>query len=612
MLLSESTSDAVGLSRIENIHKKVKTYFCSFQTRQSSEVFAKRDKILYLLDDTDPMGWDEAESLIGELEHRAGFELPFELQFVFGCKARLNELKLLDPHDTLRLVNEGMALTCDEFIEQGYSGDKLIFEEVTLVHMMACAYKRMGKASVAIKLLCDIHEGISKLPEDDHEKEQKLAPVLLSLADFYIQEGDYKEALDVCWKGNTASTKRNKGKYTPNFLYNMALCYHKLDRVAECRWFLQLSYIGYILMWKKEAAEVVMAYAIDCLGEGFNTYGVENLLFRKYDPIVAHGERVACGRLGELIAFMRVSAKMTQEKLSEGVCNQSSLNRMESNKTMLNVYSLEVFMQRLGRDINKYFSTFPSVEDFNDKQTRDEINVNIVNLKFDKAEKLLEVLKGKKAYKKRNIGQQFIKEAEATIFASKKGYDKPEYLAMLMEALKITIPDFDEKEVDKYNLAYAEITIINQMAIHYCEAGDTRRGVKLFERLIDSLNDSYVDEHEKVRTYITVLYNYSKYLGIMKRYDEALEIVDEGEMLSISHGAFTLLPSFAINRACNLLDLGKKEESVPYFAMAFYGTVTLDEKNNYLKIIDYVKEHLGITFDYLGLGSQIFDGDTPT
>ena len=438
-------------------------------------------------------------------------------------------------------------------------------------------------------------KGINRLPKDDHEKEKNLAPILLSLSDFLIQEGKYREALELCLLGNEASIKRNKGRYTPDFLLNMARCNHYIKNVPECRRLLQYTYFGFSLMRRKEQAEHVRVFA-QSIGIQFDTYGVENLMYDNIGPKIAHGESATGANIGEFIFNLRKKAGISQSELCEGVCSQSTLARIERGEIRDNVYFLEAFMQRLGRDINKYFSTFLSKEEFMAKQMRDEVNSRLVTLKFESAAELLVELKEKKSYKN-GFGLQFVKGAEATIFASREGWDNPRYLKMLEDALKITKPKFDEKMVDRYRLTYQEIILVNEIAMYYCESKKLSRGIRLFERLRDSMDDHYVDEHEKMRMYTLVLYNCSKYMGQKERYAEALEIVTEGENLELKHRQLTLLPSFAINRACCMLETGKKKESVPYFALAYYGFALLGESFNQQATANYVEEHLEMVFD---------------
>jgi len=616
--LRDEGYDVTNISRIENIRQNprpenilklmeslelaIPTFFCPHLTEQTVDIFSKRDRILSLLHVSSNKAVEEAEVLVHELEQIRGFDSFVNYQFILRCKAQLNEIRVFSASETLALVQEGIQITYKEFDEFNFEGDLLIFEEAALLHMMALAYSRLGERNRAIALLRRILEGISRLSEDSPEKESNFAIISLSLAEFLVQEKLYDEALEVCLTGDDVSIKRNNGAHTPDFLFSRAICSHYLGDADSCRKNLQLAYFGYYLLRKQNEADKVRKFASEVVQYDIITYDVDNLRLEEIDISIKHGGLSACASIGELIRNLRKKAKLTQVRLCAGICKQPALAKMEKDKIPPNIYFLEAIMQRLGRDINKYFCLFPSVDDFADKLVRDEITKCVANLKFEEASALLEKLKFGKGYKKKGLGKQFILEAEATILASKEGYDNLEYMSMLKNALTITKPQFDEREVDRYRLTYTEITIINQMAIHYCEAREISRGIKLFERLRDSINYFYIDEHEKVRSYVTVLYNYSKYLGIAKRFDDALEIVTEGEELAVKHKQMILLPSFAVNRAWCLYQLGKKEKSVPYFAMAYFGALIIGEKDSAPTVAEFVREHLEMELIYLGLG----------
>ena len=572
------------------------TIFYPWLENQTISQINIRDRINYLLDIASPISCKEAMQLVAEIENEKGFNQSINLQFIISCKAQLNELMHGDVSHTIALVKEGISLTYKEFDESTFDGSMLIFEESTLLYTLAHAYNRMGKREDAIKLLQCIWTGIEKLPEDDHEKEKKLAKVLLTLSDFLIQAGRYEEALNICQIGNITSIKRNKGKYTPPFLYNEAVCKFRLGLTEQCRLLLQLAYFGFILLRKLEKAKLVLKNAHQQFGIQFKTYGTENLTNIDFNPVFARGEPISCDKIGDLIEILRKKANMTQAELSEGICRRDKLARMESGELEINTYNAESFMQRLGRDVNQYFHTFLTVDEFNNKQMRDEINSRLVNLDYNEAEELLQTLKTKKSYQK-GANLQFVMLSEASIFKNKNGSANSEYFDRLVNAIKITKPKFDEKKVASYRLTYYEILLINGMAIHYCTSGKLSYGISLFERLRDSINESYVDEIEKIRTYPLVLYNMSKYLSAANRYEEALELVDEGELLGVKHGRLNLLHNFAANRCYCLRELDKIEESVPYLALAYYGSIIMGESNNQLKTAQYAKERFGIEFD---------------
>ena len=201
------------------------------------------------------------------------------------------------------------------------------------------------------------------------------------------------------------------------------------------------------------------------------------------------------------------------------------------------------------------------------------------------------------------LNTQFALYTKATTIRGRDGNTK-EYLELLKKALAVTLPNFDEKALAKHRLSYYEIKIINQLAGYYAEQESEnarKRGLRMYKNLAKTMDTYIVDENEKMRMYEAVLYNYSKFLGLSKQYKKTLQVIAEGEKSTQGHARLISLPGFAINRACCTLELGQKQESLPFFALAFYGVVIFakyGDTDGVRGIFDYVKAHFGIEFDY--------------
>ena len=90
--------------------------------------------------------------------------------------------------------------------------------------------------------------------------------------------------------------------------------------------------------------------------------------------------------------------------------------------------------------------------------------------------------------------------------------------------------------------------------------------------MLNNLNSKCEDEFEKSRTYATILFNYSSVLGSLKRREEALMVISEGELYERMHRRLIDLPGLTYNKGFNFEKLGEKEKSLPYFILAYYGT----------------------------------------
>jgi len=457
-----------------------------------------------------------------------------------------------------------------------------------------------GDHAAAIRIIESIISGLIDLPRANRDKERQYAPLLLSLSSFLIHTGEYDRALEACELGAEYSAIRKHGQLNPEFELNKAYALHGLNRLDECRASLQHAYFGNMLLRESEKAKEIITRARVCFGIEFDLYGANKLNFEHQPKIPSNrGSPVICNSFGTMIGISRTKLNLSLEQLSRGICNKTTLMRIEQNEVQGSIFTLETIMQRLGRDMNLYNNYFLSKEDFIAIQLRDEINVQFDKRDFENAKIILDVLETMKAFLLHNVNVQFVKMAKALLFASNHTEPHPEFLNMLVDALKLTCPDFNECDIEEYYLTFNEIALINQYAAYFGDTGDPSRASKIYGQLYRNVVGKYNDEVEAARVYSIVMFNYSMSLGREGRYDEALSVINEAENFERNRGRLIELPGFAFNKAYVLFMLNKGIDSTPYYAMAYYGTSMFSQfgQEDYLSIIRAtVENHLGHVF----------------
>jgi transcriptional regulator with XRE-family HTH domain len=583
---------------ISTIDFPTKGFIYSILDYHPMEVCLLCDRLTQLLDIGDSTA---AEDIITQLEALPGFDTGIFLQFILSKKTRLWELQGKPADLIIPLIDEGIAITYDSF-DEGYIEDKvLILEESELLHTKARIYAKAGNLDAAIKLLEQMVSNLDKLPSADKEKERQYAPVLLSLSKCLLQYGECSRALEICELGAEYSASHKQGQLNPDFELIRAYALRGLNRLNECKMPLQHAYFGYTLLGETDKAKDVLTQAGDDFSIQFNLYGVDKLEKPRQQRIpYDRGEPVDCYTIGTMISTLRKRAGLTLEQLCRGICNKSTLLRVEQDLIIGNFFTLEAIMQRLGRDISLFSNFFLSKEEFMAMQLRDRILLLISEYDNLSAARLLRKFKLIKNISQSNIKKQFVKMVEASLFADEHEEPHPEFPSMLLDALRITYPQFDERNIDKYPLTYNEIWILNQYAGYFMNVNEFSQAAKIFERLHHILSTRYVDSFEKARMYSAILFNYSSCLGRAERWDEALSIISEGECFERCYGQLFDLPGFIFNRAYIFIMQGNIEKSVPYLALAYYGTSMFSKSGQSLNmpiIRPFVEEHTGIVFD---------------
>jgi len=535
--------------------------------------------------------------LLKQLSNDPAFSQSINRQLLISQEVVLLEAMGKDFMEIRQLIYEGLEITYPELVQNPLIGDVLIFEEAPLLHSLARAYMQQGDTPQAIALLRNIFDGVTLLPQDNRDKERMLAPMLLTLAQCHIQENDYNEALSVCETGRKIAVKRNNGFYAPDFVELKVHCLYQLGTEDELPQLTLQALAGYQLLRRYNKADNLLQYANNHKIT-LNTYGMETIRPPMPEPNFAYGKTIACGSIGQLIGGLRYDADLKLRELCDGICTESALQKIESARLPLDrVYKLEAIMQRLGRHIDHYFHTFLSIPDFENKQKRDEINSLLINLKYEEAKELVDELEVNKRFMKESVNRQFIELAKVSISSGIGGY-KPEHEAMLQDVLNITRKnkDFDISRVASTRMMYKEITAVNQMAICLCSTGNMRKGLRLYEDLIESMDKFYVDEHEKIRMYTMILRNYSTFLGREVRHKESIEFASTGEDMDVKHNRLNGLPTFAVNKACSMLDLGDKVNCLPYFALGYWGSKLVGRQRNAKITKKHVEERMGVSF----------------
>ena len=431
-------------------------------------------------------------------------------------------------------------------------------------------------------------------PQDDRSRETLLAPIQLDLAQLLFNSKDYDKAMEMCNKGMATSNKRNGGKYTPDFALLKVEILHCTGNKKECAALLPSVFASFALMRNQPMAKEVKAYA-NKLGISFETFNMENEPVSLPDFTTEYFNVPKCKNIGDFFCALRDAAGMSPEEAYHGICSKSILSKLENHSKPTSLFNLEALMQRYGVSTSTYFATFASYKDFNALQLRNKVNIRLAQgLYNDETATLLNEL-AENPHFKRDLGKHFIKSAGAELYSARNGYDS-KHMEMLKDAWLTTRKNYDEDNITKLHLMYSEVLTLNQIGINLCETGDLRRGVRLFEDLCINIKRHYVDEDERMRIYPAILCNHSKYRGMMGDRSYALELAIEGDEICVKHGYMDDVSHFAINRACNMLDLGGegKEKSLPIFAQAFHAFGLVGETENQKRVRAHVKERFGV------------------
>lgn len=301
--------------------------------------------------------------------------------------------------------------------------------------------------------------------------------------------------------------------------------------------------------------------------------------------------------IGEYIKRKREEKEIKQDELCYGICDRSTLSRIERGKQEPSYYILKALLQRLGISEDRC-QILMGAQEFEIAELQREIVADNVRKDFSSALKKIRRLEELSQSAENPLLQQFILRVRAAAGYEENGerldYDNPTQRKMLIQALELTCPDITMENLDSFLLGEDEAKIINQIAITYSEEGDHRQAIEIYHQLIRYVQSNFAGcEIGQVMLPLTA-YNYSRLLGQERRYEEAIEVAELGRQCCVRYNKCRFLGGLLLNIACCLHDLDQDDASRKRLIQSYYAYLVMEDTVSCEVVQNYAKKVLGI------------------
>lgn len=258
---------------------------------------------------------------------------------------------------------------------------------------------------------------------------------------------------------------------------------------------------------------------------------------------------MAVFQLGPIIKNRREELGLTQEDLADGICSVPTLSRIENGERMPTKNHFEMLMQRLGYSALS-LDFFADRQDFRIHELKFKIRQAYVARNYPFAEICLNEFVSLVGEGMR-IDQQFFILYQTLL--NEEQYTNSEKLERFETALRLTCPGYSCTHIP-HVLSYEEIILLNNVAICYNLAGEREYAISILISLKEYYEHHVISAEEALRTQPMILYNLSKFLGQIGRYDECIEVCNLGVQLAKSTGRCQLLSRTLYNRGWALMN----------------------------------------------------------
>lgn len=290
----------------------------------------------------------------------------------------------------------------------------------------------------------------------------------------------------------------------------------------------------------------------------------------------------------EIIHQRRKDLGWTQERASEGICEQFTLSRIETGEQNPSYKTVRALLEKLGLPEVRYYALL-SADELAMENLQTEAKAQVV--KFSQAtpeekprqrEKALELLRALRAgmAEDDHLTRQFVIGLEVILGKTEGPYSPEEQRALLTEAIRLTMPRFDFSDLGNFFYTKGELQLISQLAIAYAEDRQADKAFLLYRQLLEHIQSQNQPFEQYVPQLTMVAFNYALALNKEGHWDEAVSAAQIGRQACVNYGHYQFLPGLLALLANCYAHQGQKEESQECYYRACYFYKELGDDDN--------------------------------
>ena len=295
--------------------------------------------------------------------------------------------------------------------------------------------------------------------------------------------------------------------------------------------------------------------------------------------------------VGRLLYTARKEKHVTQEEVCHGVCNRTTVARIESGIIMPSLKQMEVFFTRLGEPIPNNIVPVTKA---------DKIRFNLEEkmlCMFDSRDlKRLEILNEYKNchHTWGKLEEQFFLLQQGT-YVSQFDECLQESIEIFEKALKLTNPDFSViKEIPDCLFSIKELNLINSIAhseyylydLHKKDIDSKNRAINRMQ-FLKSYFEKHFKNYESWGMYSVIIFNLTNWVGLDGKIEEALDLSEKALRYRTSFHYFT---RHLYNYGYSLAALGNLKKAERFLIYALTLNKLFDNHNDVEKLLEDIKE----------------------
>ena len=309
-------------------------------------------------------------------------------------------------------------------------------------------------------------------------------------------------------------------------------------------------------------------------------YKVSFKNYRLFDHVVRNFEIDA-----ELIRRTRNAAKLTQEGLSEDICAQETLARIENGNQKPRSGNLRQMMEKMGRSGDR-IETGIQVEEYETLELKIELSKFIHRKEYGNAEKVLSKIEEKldcnlmKNY-------QYIETERVKVKYKENAEYTEQFIKQLKELLAMSLK-VEEGQKIEYVLNTEEVSILTEMALIYWGEQNYKVALEIYQFLVGQYEKSFIKPVFHILDWGMSMGNYGMALEELGYFEKAIGVCRKRIQQTLFAGKGGSLHTSLMVEAC-ILEAQKDVKCKKYFKQDLDLLRLYKMQTNYKLMESYVK-----------------------
>lgn len=502
--------------------------------------------------------WEEAKQCLLEYEKNKRAKEPLHQQFIEQEYAQIAWLRGKSVETVCEHLEKAIVQTMPEAEIQRKTGILSAEEYKLLLFRWEVCFgtdRERGEK--------ELQELVEEIFQKNFERTErvKVIPYAALLIEKTARDGKADTYLKLITE-TALENLREEGKllYMPEILEQYAQILEKENSNAE--------FIGLLRQERASLLELESDYKVS-----FKNY-------RLFDHVVRNFEIDA-----ELIRRTRNAAKLTQEGLSEDICAQETLARIENGNQKPRSGNLRQMMEKMGRSGDR-IETGIQVEEYETLELKIEFSKFIHRKEYGNAEKVLSKIEEKldcnlmKNY-------QYIETERVKVKYKENAEYTEQFIKQLKELLAMSLK-VEEGQKIEYVLNTEEISILTEMALIYWGEQNYKVALEIYQFLVGQYEKSFIKPVFHILDWGMSMGNYGMALEELGYFEKAIGVCRERIQQTLFAGKGGSLHTSLMVEAC-ILEAQKDVKCKKYFKQDLDLLRLYKMQTNYKLMESYVK-----------------------